>query len=400
MRRVMIAAGLVAWGALASAQDAARPASDPTAAVRTAFAEYRTARKTADDEKGAAKRAKLNEQAVVAFQRFCAQFETVDWSALDVAADEDLLWHGLQHASRANDTGDFALARRALEFLLSRPKDEQVGYDFELNRLPSVYAALGALDDGVAFLAGCRDGLGYADSALASFGMCDLLAIKSDVDGAAKCRKDAASALEIAVSRNETPRLLAKMMLQRRAFVGQKMADLEGIDSATGRPFRLSSTAGKPALCLVFSLFGEPEPAPFRLVAAAQEKCARGGLAVVGITSFDLVSPMTKVNSAVDTKMPRGPDDDTGEPVKVSRDGFPKYVEAVRLRVRASFPFVVAPENSLAAYADEFLRDTAILLDEQGRIVMNADRSELKYVPLMAKALCDRIAASKVAAPK
>lgn len=406
MRGMLIAAGTFAFTALAVAQDAP-PAADPTAAARAAYGEFRAIRKQTNAEKDDAKKEKLEKQATAAFERFCAQFDKVDWNEWDVATDVELAGLGINHAAaRAFDAEDFATARKGWEFLAERLEPHPTNAYFVASQLPDVYAASGALDDGAAFLKRCRDRFPKSVRALVSIGLCDLLAAKSDFDGAQKARADAKQALDAAETSSSADDVtarahatLAKFRLEGRSRVGEKVPDLSGADTATGKPFALSSAAGKPALCHVFGLIGSPDPDVFRTLTAVQKKCAKDGLVVVAMTSFDLVSPLTKVEAEVEMKMPRNADDKVGDKVMVTRDGFRKQMETYRQRFRCSFPFVVAADKGLAPFAD-YVKTSTILLDAEQRIVVEATRLDRHSIRWIAQALCARAAAARAAPPK
>ena len=407
VKLVAAAVALVLLGGGAAAQDAAPAATDPTAPARAAYAEVRALWKQKGAEKDAAKKERLDKQGFAAFERFCTLFDKVDWNEWDVATDVELAGLGINHAAaRAFDAEDFATARKGWEFLAERFEPHPTNAYFVATQLPYVYAASGALDDGEAFLRRCRDRFPKTVRAIASIGLCDLLAAKSDFDGAVKARADATQALEAAEKSSSTADVearsyatLAKFRVEGRSRVGEKVADLSGVDSATGKPFRLSGAAGKPTLCHVFGLIGSPDPDVFRMISAVHKKCAKDGLVVVAMTSFDLVSPLTKVDAEVEMKMPRNADDKVGDKVMVTRDGFRKQMETYRQRFRCGFPFVVAADKGLEPFAD-YVKTSTILLDAEQRIVVEATRLDRETIRWIAQSVCRRAAEARAPAPQ
>ena len=398
MRRMLAAVALVTCSIVSYAQDPAPAAPDPTATARAAYASFRVARERADAEKDAAKKEKLDKAASAAFEKFCAEFDKVDWYEWKLSVDADLVAYGVHHGSvRAFEAEDFERARKGWEFLADELPAHQLTGFATSRYLPLVYAATGALDEGAARLRKLVPKLSATNGAGALMGAGDLLSVAADFDGARKAYDDARAALARA-GKDEALSSLVKMQLESRTHVGEHVRDFTGADAATGREFRLSSAAGKPALCLTMALFGRPDGWAFRTIAAVQKKCASNGPVVVAITTFDLLSPLTKAAAEVEAKLPRNPDDKDGEKVKVTRETFRKFADTYRLRMRATFPFVVAADGSLEGHAD-YVRSHVLVLDAEQRIVLSAGQMDQDALQWIGRAVCARWAAARPAAP-
>jgi len=398
MNRMLAVIVLFASSTVAHAQDAAQPAADPTASARAAYASFSAALDRTHAEKDAAKKDKLQKASSSAFEKFCAEFDKVDWYEWNLKVDADLVAHGVHHASvRAFDAEDFARARKGWEFLADElPSHSTTG--FAVSRyLAAAYAATGAFDEGTERLRKVAPKLSATGAAAALMGVGDLLSVTADFEGARKAYDDARTALAKA-GKDESLSSLVKMQLESRTRVGERVRDLEGVDAATGRKFQLSSAAGKPAICFAMTLLGRPHTGTLRTIAAVQKKYASSGLVVFGITSFDILSPVTKVSAEVEATLPRNPDDKDGEKVKVTRETFRKFVDTYRQRMRATFPFVVAADKSLEGYAD-FRMNNTLVLDAEQRIVLCVGLMDDIALRWIAQAVCDRWAATRAPAP-
>src|SRR5262245_38284255 len=194
--------------ATARAQDPSAAPADPTAAARAAYAEYQKANdvvyeaetkawedKNRDDAE-AAEIARLRKSADAAEQRFIAAFAKTRLDQWDLAAALEIASEGFHlDAVNAWADGDDEKARQLYELIATRMPKSKHASEAMAHRLPSLYASLGLVDDGIARLREFSSRLQGKNAAMTLIGVGDLLAAKGSFDDAKKAYADAESAL-------------------------------------------------------------------------------------------------------------------------------------------------------------------------------------------------------------
>lgn len=366
MRRTLAVALLGSMGLAALAQDA--PPPDPRPAVRALYKEMEKASEEhANAKEGSEER--LWKKYMAAYHKFGAAFAKTDWSVWDGPEDADLLARGVDHGAQAAfDARDFAGAKRGWEFLAEKlPKNPTTALVVAAKLAP-LYGVTGAFDEGVPRLRGYVELIPEESRAEALTSLGDLIAATSDFDAAKKAYAEATAAVANMDPKYPSLREAQEERLKLRSRVGETMPDLSGTDSSSGKPVSLSEhAAGRPAVC-IFICMGGAFPNEEVVAAGALARRHAKDLAALGATSWDLLGPMTKLESAVEVDLPRSPTDDDGQTVKVSRDTLKKHLETYRQRMKGGFPMLVAAEGSLSRYA-EGTKSGVFVVDAERRVV-------------------------------
>lgn len=395
MRRTLAAALLASVGLSALAQDAPPPAPppDPRPAVRALYKEMEKAGAEHSDAKEGSEE-RLWKKYMAAYDKFGAAFAMTDWSVWDQPADADILARGVDHGAQAGfEARDFARAKKGWEFLAEKlPTNRMTGH-VVATKLAPLYGATGDFEGGIPRLRGYIDAIRPESSAQALTSLGDLIAATSDFDGAKKVFAEAAAACAKMDSKYPTLRESLETRLNARSRVGEKVANISGADSSTGKPVGLVAHAGgKPAVCILIStsLFPNDEV----VAATGLVKRHPKDLAALGVTNWDLVGPLGRLESTVEIDLPRNPADTDGQPVKVSRETLKKHIETYRQRMKCGFPMLVTTEGALTAYV-EWPKSAVLVLNAERRLVRLVDSYEPRSFEWIAEAVALRHAAGR-----
>lgn len=391
--RQALAAALLAWTAHSAFAQEAPPPPDPRPAVR---ALYEAMEKAGDEHSDAVGRSeeRLWKKYIVAYEKFGAAFAAIEWSAWDLPADADILARGVDHGAQTGfDDRDFERARKGWEFLAQAlPKNPLTGH-IVAHKLAPVYGMTGDVEVGAARLRGYIGSIHAESTAQALTSLGDLIATTSDFSAAKKVYAEASAACAKMNPEHPTLREALAARLTLRSRVGEKVADIWGTDSSTGKPVGLSALArDKPAVCILIcmSMFPNDE------VVAATSLLKRHpkGLAALGATSWDLLGPMTLLDSAVDVDLPRSPTDMDGQSVKVSRTTLKKHLDTYRKRMKCNFPMVVTADGALKRFV-EWPTSAVLVLDADHRLVHCSDTLEFCRFEWIAEAVAQRHGAGR-----
>lgn len=401
MRRAFAVALLSSTALAALAQDTAPPAQppDPRPAVRVLYKDMQKASEDHGNAKEGAEE-RLWKKYMAAYEKFGAAFAKTEWSAWDQPADADLLAQGVDHGAQAGfDARDFARAKTGWEFLVEKlPANPMTGH-VVAHKLAPVYGMTGDFEEGIPRLRGYIEAIQAESTAEALTSLGDLIAATSDFDAAKKVYAEASAACAKMDAKYPTLREKQEKLLTVRARVGEKVADISGTDSSTGKPGGLSALAGdRPAVCILISM-GGVFPNDEVVAAAAVLKRHPKDFAALGATSWDLLGPMAGLEPTVEVDLPRNPADWDGQPVKVSRDTLKKHLETYRKNMKCGFPMLVTADGALKAYT-AWPKSSVLVLDADRRLVRCSDSYEVGGFEWIAEALALRHAAGRPDAAK
>ena len=381
-------------GAIALAQEAPPPAPpDPRPAIRTL---YKDMEKASDEHTNAKEGAeeRLWKKYMAAYDKFGAAFAKTEWSQWDDPADADLLARGVDHGAQAGfEARDFERAKKGWEYLAEKmPTNSMTGHVVG-NKLAPLYGMTGDLEGGVERLRGYIDTIPAEATAQALASLGDLVAAKSDFDAAKAVYAEATAACAKMDAKYPILREALEKRLKERSRIGEKIADVSGQDSATGKQTGLSSlAAGRPSILIVITMGTFPNDEV--VAAAAVLKRHPADIAALGATSWDMLGPMTKLEPTVEVEMPRNAADMDGQTVKVSRDTLKKQLETYRQRMKAGFPMVVTADGVLNRHV-EWPKCVVLVLDAEQRLVRSCDSFDIVGFDWVAEAVALRHAAAK-----
>lgn len=397
MRRALAAVvlGWTAFAAIASAQDTppSPAAPDPRPAVRALYKEMEKASDEHDNAKEGSEE-RLWKKYMAAYEKFGAAFAKTEWSVWSDPADADLLARGVDHGAQAGyEARDFARAKKGWEFMAEKlPTNSMTGLVVS-HKLAPLYGMSGDIDGGIERLRGYIGSIPPEATADALTALGDLIATTSDFDAAKKVYAEALPACAKMDKKYPNLRESLERRLKERSRIGETVKDFTGVDSSTGKPSGLSAVAaGRPSLCFVITMGSFPNDD----IVAAMAVLKRHGkdLAAVGATSWDLLGPMTKLDSSVDVDLPRNPTDTEGQKVKVSKDTLKKHLETYRQHMKCGFPMLVTADGALSGFV-EFPKCTVLVLDAERRLVRNCDSYDLGGFDWIAEAVALRYAAAQ-----
>jgi tetratricopeptide (TPR) repeat protein len=391
MRGTLAATVIGASALVALAQDAPPAAPpDPRPAVRTLYKEMEKASDEHSNAKEGAEE-RLWKKYMAAYEKFGSAFVKTEWSAWDQPDDADLLARGVDYdAQKGFDARDFARAKKGWEFLLEKmPQNSMTGH-VVANKLAPLYGASGDFEGGIARMRGAIEVIPATATAEALTALGDLVAVTSDFDEAKKVYAEATAACAKMDAKYPALREAQEKFLKLRARVGEQVADVSGADSATGKPLGLAAhAAGKPVVCILIVMDMFPNDQVVN--AASVVKRYPNGVAALGVTNWELLGPMTKLEDTIEVEMPRNPTDDGGQTVKVTRDTMKKHLETYRQRMKAGFPMIVTTDTALNAWV-EWPRSAVLVLDAERRLVRFSDTLDFSGYEWMTEALAVRAA--------
>jgi hypothetical protein len=388
--------GAAALAAPASAQDPAAPDADPTVPVRKLYQAMRKARDETEAAIGDAKRYdELKKKSDPLWTKFVTEFAKLDWNLWDLAYDADLVAAGVSSdATKAFHAEDWARALKGWDFLAERLPDHRMTRLGQSRTLPEIYAACGQFDLGIEKTRAAANKLPPADAAFALIGLGDLLAAKGEFDAARTAYGDAEATFAKRAPGDDLARASMEIDLSTRKIVGEPLPDLSGVEWV-GKPVAPVNAPGRPAVIVVFQARAYPLNGDmFRLAGSLASGAATKGLSVVGLTSYEGLTPLTMVSETVEVKMPRNPDDREGEATKVSRDSFRKYVETFRQRMRTTIPVAIGGKKTVSSVSTSEAFAAIVVVDASQRVVHVAAPYEWRGVRGIATALAGRSAAA------
>jgi tetratricopeptide (TPR) repeat protein len=393
VRAVLLA--LVVAAAPAAGQD--QPAADPLAPARKAYDAMCAARKA---EEQAIRKSEHEAKVQAARAAFFAAFQKVPWNEWDLKYDADLLAEGvMMTAGSAMRDEDWPGVRRAAEFLAEElPENRQTAYALRY-LLPFAYSAAGEWDAGTERLTRYAAKLAPADAAYVQVQIGDLRAAAGDFEGARKTYRQAEATFATRKPATDGYPLTFEGKIKDRGIVGTTAPDLPVLEWVGGKGAWLAGPTDRVVLLYVIN----PRAAAFKAEAlkemgALQKQLGPQALSAFAATSWFRVSPLTMVEDPVKVKMPRNPGDSEGEEINVGRDGFRKYLEAYRTRVRCTVPFAVVANEPLAKYTQSPMHELLLLIAPDGKVVQVFEQLEWRQAKAVTAVVCARIARERAAA--